>query len=211
VFAGASLLWLAVSLAACFATIDSVQYSQIAIPDDRIPRSTEPLLQHVLDTYASETNKVISTWTLFDDADLGYRPAEKSATVGEIMKHQLLSERRFFAQFLGMPEPPAAEVLPVEPDVDGFARRMLQLAEPRLAILAGQSAQWWSDRVPFFDVNRERIWIFWRRVLHTAHHRTQLTVYLRLLGKTVPSTYGPTADVTWDGADPTTTIQAASR
>jgi len=30
--------------------------------------------------------------------------------------------------------------------------------------------------------------------LHSAHHRGQMTVYLRLLGSTVPSTYGPTAD-----------------
>jgi len=48
-------------------------------------------------------------------------------------------------------------------------------------------------------------------VLHTAHHRTQLTVYLRLLGKAVPATYGPTADVTWAGADPTLSVEAAQR
>jgi uncharacterized damage-inducible protein DinB len=30
--------------------------------------------------------------------------------------------------------------------------------------------------------------------LHSAHHRGQMTVYLRLLGRTVPSVYGPTAD-----------------
>jgi len=30
--------------------------------------------------------------------------------------------------------------------------------------------------------------------LHSAHHRGQMTVYLRLLGATVPSVYGPTAD-----------------
>ena len=29
---------------------------------------------------------------------------------------------------------------------------------------------------------------------HLAHHRGQLTVYLRLLGVPVPSVYGPTAD-----------------
>jgi uncharacterized damage-inducible protein DinB len=30
--------------------------------------------------------------------------------------------------------------------------------------------------------------------LHSAHHRGQMTVYLRLLGSKVPSTYGPSAD-----------------
>jgi uncharacterized damage-inducible protein DinB len=29
---------------------------------------------------------------------------------------------------------------------------------------------------------------------HWSHHRGQMTVYLRLLGATVPSTYGPSAD-----------------
>jgi len=29
---------------------------------------------------------------------------------------------------------------------------------------------------------------------HLAHHRGQLTVYLRLLGATVPALYGPSAD-----------------
>jgi uncharacterized damage-inducible protein DinB len=29
---------------------------------------------------------------------------------------------------------------------------------------------------------------------HMAHHRGQLTVYLRLTGQTVPAIYGPSAD-----------------
>lgn len=188
-----------------------MHYPQVAIPADRLPTATNPLFQHVIDTYASETNKVISTWSLFDDADLSFRPAEKSAAVGEIMKHQLLSERRFFAEFLGLPEVPAQQVLPQDANVSTYSERMLQLAEPRLAHLANSDAAWWTEQVRFFDVTRERIWVFWRRVLHTAHHRTQLTVYLRLLGKPVPSTYGPTADVTWQGADPTTNVDAAAR
>ena len=81
----------------------------------------------------------------------------------------------------------------------------------RLQFLAKQIEDWWLEVVPFFDVERERIWIFWRRVLHTAHHRTQLTVYLRILDRNVPATYGPTADVTWQGADPTHSVDAAGR
>jgi hypothetical protein len=65
--------------------------------------------------------------------------------------------------------------------------------------------------VPFFDVRRQRIWVFWRRVLHTAHHRAQVGDCLRMLESGVPATYGPTADVTWTGADPTVTLDAARR
>jgi uncharacterized damage-inducible protein DinB len=128
-----------------------------------------------------------------------------------VFRHQLLSERRFFAEFLGVSEPNADAVLPSEITVQACTQRFVELARPRLAYLAEQTLEWWLTRTAFFDVERERIWIFWRRVLHTAHHRTQLTVYLRLLGRVVPATYGPTADVTWEGADPTNTIAAAGR
>jgi uncharacterized damage-inducible protein DinB len=188
-----------------------MKYPFSAIPDEKVPRSRVALLQHVLETYASETNKVISVWASFADSDLGFRPHPSSSSVADIMKHQLLSERRFFAEFLGVPEVAAEQVLPRALAVEDLSKRMLELALPRLAFLAERDEEWWRTVVPFFDTRRERIWIFWRRVLHTAHHRTQLTVYLRLLGKPVPSTYGPTADVSWQGADPTTTVEAARR
>ncbi len=188
-----------------------MQYSFTAIPDSDIPRAADPAFQHMLDTYASETNKVVSIWRCFGPADLGYRPHPKSSTVGDILKHQLLSERRFFGEFLGTPEPPPVEVLPASLELDACINRMVELARPRLMFFANQGPEWWFEEVSFFDSQHQRIWVFWRRVLHTCHHRTQLTVYLRLLNKPVPSVYGPTSDQTWDGADPTTSVAAAGR
>lgn len=40
---------------------------------------------------------------------------------------------------------------------------------------------------PRYEVIRDTL-------LHSAHHRGQMTVYLRLLGSMVPSVYGPSAD-----------------
>lgn len=186
-------------------------YAHLAIPDTAVPRGVEPAFQHAIETYASETNKTASVWRDFSDTDLDWRAHPRSSSVREILRHQLLSERRFFAEFLGSPEPAAADVLPSGDTVEACTTRLVELAQPRLTFLAARDARWWLGRAPFFDVERERVWIFWRRVLHSAHHRTQLTVYLRLLDRAVPSTYGPTADVTWDGADPTNTVQAAGR
>jgi uncharacterized damage-inducible protein DinB len=173
------------------------------IAESEIPPAANPLLQHALDTYASEINKTASVFRQFAAADFPFRPHARSMTVLEIFRHQLLSERRFFGEFLGSAEPELSGLFPAEEKPQAFAVQLAELARPRLAYLAGQSDTWWIEPRPFFDVERQRIWIFWRRVLHSAHHRTQLTVYLRLLGKTVVSTYGPTADVTWNGADPT--------
>lgn len=186
-------------------------YDFVAISEGEVPAASEAAFQHLLDTYVSETNKVISTWRSFDDSSLDFRPHPKSSTVAEILRHQLLSERRFFGEFLGSSEPPPEQVLPGEHTVEAYWRRMRQLALRRLPFLASRPQEWWLQKTAFFDEERERIWIFWRRVLHTAHHRTQLTMYLRLMDKPVIPTYGPTADVTWKGADPTTTLAASGR
>jgi uncharacterized damage-inducible protein DinB len=189
-----------------------MQYEYTAIPESEVPRAANPVFQHLLDTYASETSKVVSVWRCFSAEDMNFKPAERSSSVLDIMKHQLLSERRFFAEFIGLPgEPEAAALLPAELTPVAFARRTEELCKQRLQRMAGQAEPWWLEEVAFFDVRRQRIWVFWRRVLHTAHHRTQLSVYLRSLGKKVPSNYGPTADVTWQGADPTRSIEAAGR
>jgi uncharacterized damage-inducible protein DinB len=188
-----------------------MQYAWTAIPDAEIPRASNPLFQHLLDTYVSESNKVASTWRAFRDNDLDFRPHPRSTSVREIFRHQLLSERRFFGEFLRAPEPPPDQILPPDLTVESALARFVELVRPRLSFFAAQHERWWMETVPFFDVQRQRIWIFWRRVLHTAHHRTQLTVYLRLLDREVPATYGPTADVTWSGADPTNTVAAAGR
>ena len=189
----------------------SMSYPFIAIADDAIPAAAEPAYQHALSTYASETNKVASVWRQFTDGDLIFRPHPRSSTVGDIVKHQLLSERRFFGEFIGTSEPAPAAVIPAVHPVDAAVDRLAALARARLAALAPRHTDWWIARVPFFDVERERIWVFWRRVLHTAHHRTQLTVYLRMMDRRVPATYGPTADERWEGSDPTNSVSAAGR
>ncbi len=186
-------------------------YPHIEIPPASLPQSRWPFARHMVETYASETNKTASVWREFTVADLDYRPHPRSSTVGEILKHQLLSERRFFGEFMGAAEPEAASVLPAPFTPDAARERLVALALPRLSLLADAAEGWWLEAVPFFDTTRERIWVFWRRVLHSSHHRTQLTVYLRLLDRPVPSTYGPTADVTWAGADPTRSVEAAAR
>jgi uncharacterized damage-inducible protein DinB len=189
-----------------------MQYDYTAIAEAQVPRASNPVFQHLLDTYASETSKVVSVWREFAPSDMNFKPSEKSSSVLDIMKHQLLSERRFFAEFIGLPgETEAAALMPKELTPEAFWRRNEELCRPRLERMAARDQAWWLEIVPFFDVKRERIWVFWRRVLHTAHHRTQLSVYLRLLGKRVVPSYGPTADVSWQGADPTRSVDAAGR
>ena len=191
----------------------SMHYEHEFIPQSAVPRARLPLLQHLADTYASETNKTASLWSELTDEQLEFRPHSRSSAVRQILVHQILSERRFFAEFIGLTEPAVETLLPSgdAPGAAAYVERLVALAAPRLAPLAAGDEAYWLAEVPFFDVRRQRIWVFWRRVLHTAHHRAQVGVALRLMEDRVPPTYGPTADVSWAGADPTTTLDAARR
>src|SRR3954454_14027453 len=92
-----------------------MHYDYIAIAETETPRAAEPQWQHVVDTYVSECNKTASMWRAVPGDCLDFRPHEKVNTIRTIFTHQLLSERRFFAEFVGTEEPPAEEVLLGEP------------------------------------------------------------------------------------------------
>ena len=187
-------------------------YPREFIAPGEVPAAAVPLLQHLVETYVSETSKTAAVWSELRDDQLEFRIHPRSQSVRGLLDHQLLSERRFFGEFIGLREPAAEGILPGPgASVEAYVARLVDLARPRLAPLAAGDEAFWLTEVPFFDVRRQRIWVFWRRVLHTAHHRAQLGTALRLLEDRVPPTYGPTADVTWAGADPTTTLDAARR
>lgn len=188
-----------------------MQYDFTAIPAADLPTASEPLLQHLVSTYASETNKTASMWRAVPAEDLDFKPHEQVNSIRTILMHQILSERRFFAQFVGLEEPPADTLLPTgeQPTVEAYIDRYVALAKLRLPQIAGASSDWWQEELPFFGFSRQRIWTFWRRVLHTCHHRTQVQTWLRLAGAHVPAIYGPSGDVSWDEADPTYSVQSA--
>lgn len=162
-----------------------MNYDWTAIPDDELSVAVEPVFQHIIATYASETNKTAAMWQVVPDDLLDYKPHEKVNSIRTIMVHQLLSERRFFAHFAGLDEPPVEELLPPgeRPSVSEYLDKYVWLAKRRLLQFAAGTTEWWLAERDFFGgLRRQRIWIFWRRVLHTCHHRTQVQTWLRLAG-----------------------------
>ncbi|MES1240399.1 MAG: DinB family protein [Acidobacteriota bacterium] len=146
----------------------------------------------LLEAYDTERLKTLSVWSCFGDEDLRFRPAPRARTPLEHMVHQCISEDGWMRNMLGVEVPLPA--LPASEDRLSFLRHYAQASEARRHILSERTSDWWSAESAFFDVLRSRAWIFLRRLNHSAHHRGQLTVYLRLLGRPVYSTYGPTAD-----------------
>lgn len=51
-----------------------MNYPYVTVPDAEAPRAAQSVFQHLLDTYASETNKVVSVWREFSAAEMAFRP-----------------------------------------------------------------------------------------------------------------------------------------
>jgi len=144
------------------------------------------------DTYATERLKTLSVWSAFRDEDLRFRCAERARTPLEHFVHQCVSEDTWMRNMLGIAAP--FEMLPLQETRLAFLLHYAAASGDRLAQLREKSGDWWTASTRFFDVERSRAWVFVRRIAHSAHHRGQMTVLLRLLARPVYSTYGPTAD-----------------
>ena len=149
----------------------------------------------LVETYATERLKVLAVWSSFRDDDLAVRPHRadpRGRSVLEQMVHQCVSENLWFRDILGVDV--AAPPLPSAETRLGFLERYAEDSARRAAALATTVEPWWEAVVPFFDTMRTRAWVVVRRVAHTAHHRGQQVAVLRMLGRDLHSTYGPTAD-----------------
>jgi len=123
---------------------------------------------------------------------MGFRPEPRARTPLEHMVDQLVSEDVWMRTMLGVDV--GRPALPPVESRAAFLRHYAWCSSERLAILARQGDEWFEEPVTFFDVVRPRAWVLTRRFTHSAHHRGQLTIYLRLWGAALYSTYGPTAD-----------------
>ncbi|WP_234489681.1 DinB family protein [Paenibacillus sp. S28] len=132
---------------------------------------------------------------------LSWRPHPKSMSLGQLALHaagvpgglaQLLDEAVSEAPVVPLPEPTTR-------------KEVLEALEWSVSLAESKLREWGEDglrnswklvskgetilEAPRIDMARSLMFN------HVYHHRGQLTVYLRLLGISVPGMYGPTADV----------------
>ena len=146
----------------------------------------------LVETYRTERLKTLSVWGQVPDERMRFRPEPRARTPLEHMVHQCVSEDTWMKNMLGIGV--SRPALPAEETRTSFIEHYAACSAERLEILARQPDDWYAGQTTFFDVPRSRAWVLTRRFTHSAHHRGQLTVYIRLWGQALYSTYGPTAD-----------------
>lgn len=146
----------------------------------------------LVETYRTERLKTVGVWAQIPPDRLTWRPEPRARSPLEHMVHQCVSEDTWMRTMLGIDigRPP----LPDAESRDAFIRQYGECAAARHVEFSRQPDEWFEAETQFFDVRRTRAWVLTRRIAHSAHHRGQLTMYLRAWGLPLYSTYGPTAD-----------------
>jgi uncharacterized damage-inducible protein DinB len=143
---------------------------------------------------ATATRKVISR---IPQGQSDYKPEPKSRTAREIawlivMEELVLTEglEKGTIEWREVPTPATVEEIlsTYDRNHDDLTRRLSAL---------GQSV--WEKEVRFvygdYEISRGTGYHFaWEFLFDSVHHRGQLSTYLRPMGSTVPSIYGPSAD-----------------
>lgn len=137
------------------------------------------------------------------DADMSYKPHEKSMALGRLAAHTAEAAGEWAVSTLtnDVQEVKMAEFKPwvATSKAELLERFERESAEAKAALAAFQPERWdshWKlmgDGQTWIDDSKYQVWRTWV-VNHMIHHRAQLGVYLRLLGAVLPGTYGPSAD-----------------
>ena len=149
-----------------------------------------------LKQFQKEAPKFVSVIRAMPTDRLDYKPHERSTPAGGLAWF-LVIELRALLDLVKTGENHWTQP-PVPDSTDAIADAYEQTAKEMTAALASvDDAQWASDtRMYFGEFVRteplgETIWDFF---FDAIHHRGQLSTYLRPMGGTVPSIYGPSGD-----------------
>jgi len=138
------------------------------------------------------------------DADFKYKPHPKSMSLGRLAGHVSETAGEWAVSTLSTDKLEFPPEHKFEGYIPASTIALLEHFDQQVALakaaLASFSLADWDSHWKFvaggktwIDEPKYLVWRTW--VLnHLIHHRAQLGVYLRMLDKTLPGTYGPSAD-----------------
>lgn len=160
------------------------------------------LIDGILQELDQETRTTRRVLERVPDNQLAWRPHEKARTLGQLALHVAMVPGAV-AEFAASPSPAQAPQFTDGPSPESAAE-LIPALDQSIAkakqVLGGMDdvslmATWrlMQGERELFAVPRVA---FLRSIMlnHWYHHRGQLTVYLRALGVSIPSIYGPSAD-----------------
>jgi uncharacterized damage-inducible protein DinB len=161
------------------------------------PTESKIVAEFLVADFEREVPTTIRVFEAVPDHGHDYSPDAKSKTGLGLVRHIALEDAWLLngiADGRFTPQPDASDACGIMRPADAVARYQAQVpaALARVRAMSGDALTRTLDLLGM--VQAPAIAILAMTLKHSVHHRGQLTTYLRAMGGTVPSVYGPTAD-----------------
>ncbi|MGD0732340.1 MAG: DinB family protein [Terracidiphilus sp.] len=138
------------------------------------------------------------------DVDFTWKPHAKSMALGRLAGHLAETAGEWATHTLTTDKLEFPADHKFEPYIPASGHALVERLDRDSAAVKAELAKFdakkWDENWKFgmggqvwIDDSKYRVWRNWV-INHLVHHRAQLGVYLRLLGKPIPGSYGPSAD-----------------
>ena len=160
--------------------------------------------QQFKDAFEREHERTLRVLRAYPDEHTDFRPHERSRTAREVAWPLALGQERLMVKALttgfdwskppGTPPAAPARMSELTAAVEAAHARVLEALDAADEARLSSTVQFFAGPKKMADIPvGEFLWF----LLHDhIHHRGQLTVYLRIVGK-VPAVYGPSGDEPW--------------
>jgi uncharacterized damage-inducible protein DinB len=160
--------------------------------------------QQFLEAFEREHERTMRVLRAYPDDETDFRPHERSRTAREVAWPMVLGQERLMTKALttgfdwskppGAPPEAPATMSAIADAAERAHRQVVELLRNADDAKLEGSVQFFVAPKTLGDVPKMEF--LWYLLFDHVHHRGQLTVYLRMVGK-VPSVYGPSGDQPW--------------
>ena len=147
-----------------------------------------------LDFEFTTTKKVLAAVKQGD-----WNPDPKSRTAIELAWHLVASEIWFLNGIASQDFTPVDEKALMPPTLEGIISYYETEYPKGIARVRALSGDKLAEIVDFYGMKMPNISYLGFALVHSVHHRAQLSTYLRPLGGKCPDIYGGSADFPWEG------------
>ena len=163
------------------------------------PEQGKVMARFFLDTMKSESEVTKKVIRAVPDDMKAYKPEPKSMTAHELAWHIATSEV-WFLNLVLTGKPDMAEQAPAPPTISAVLDWYQSNYGAKVTEIERLAADKLVEKIPFFGLMELPAVSYLNMMnLHSAHHRGQLSTYLRPMGSKVPSIYGGSADEPFQG------------
>jgi uncharacterized damage-inducible protein DinB len=161
------------------------------------PDTAKSIADFLIDTLESEIPTTKAVFAAVPGDKSSYRPDEKSKTALGLVRHLTLEDEWILnavadGQFGPVPDDSDACGLMTPEDASACYAERMSKALARVRALSGDQLLRQVDLMGMLKMPAVN-WLL-LALRHSAHHRGQLSTYLRPMGSKIPPIYGPSAD-----------------